>query len=190
MLTGKKKWKNYRATVDKNQLLLSDPEPVPQMNNANNIVRIELKSDLQCAHTPRRNSDYRFKMKSSSAMYMYFLKCPTVFERDKWIEVLTLASRSVCHNSCAQCCRRYRSSTIEEGSQRTQDVANGEVDRVDAGNGVDDVFYVEINKDGDAVTFANPTNSETLERTIQGIGGTVLLMNSFLTDTSLRQIPL
>lgn len=157
MLVGKKNWIKYRGIIEKNHLLLSDPES-SETSNEKEVMRIELKPDIQFLLEPRRNHDYRFKMITSPSTH-YFLKCSTAFEREKWIQSLSLASQSVSQNTCARCCRKYSGMNPlgTEKESTTTDVADGEM-AADPTSETDDVFYAGNLDSEEAIMLVNTAN--------------------------------
>lgn len=147
VLSGNNKWKEYQATVEKNILILSDPE-----NNfpGQNVTRIELKPNIKFTILPRKSNDYRFKMTNGSTEY--FFKTSNVNRRQWWIKTLTKATGTVCHMTCPQCCTKAnRNITEHDGSQ--SDTSEVFLDQSE--EDTDDAFYVGMTNPSEGTTFAN-----------------------------------
>ena len=157
VLIGKNNWRKYQGTIEKNILLLSDPElKGPEQT----VCRIELKPNIKFTLLPRRSNDYRFKMTNGSAEYCF--KTSNVRQRDSWIKVLTEATSSICQMACPRCCKmasESRPSFNESSTSQSDasDVVDGE--RIEDGN--DDVFYVGMASPKEGIAFVNPLGEES-----------------------------
>ena len=177
VLTDKNNWQKYQAAVEKNILLLSDPD---SSSPEQTCTRIVLKPNIKFTLLPRRNHDYRFKM--TSGISEYFFKTSNAAQRDSWIKVLTEATSTVCQMACPRCCtkasRNVPSCTESDASQ--SDTSEVAVDQRD--EGTDDVFYVGMTKPGEGITFMNSSSKESANVLYSAYEGTVTGKLNYLSS--------
>jgi hypothetical protein len=154
-LVGKNNWKKYQAAVEKNVLVLSDPE---SSSPEQNCVRIELKPNIKFTLLPRRNHDHRFKMTSGSSEY--FFKTLNAVQRASWINVLTKATSTVCQMACPRCCTNASRNVpnCAESDATQSDASEMAAEQCDGD--ADDVFYAGMAKPDEGTTFMNLCSQE------------------------------